>query len=144
MGSRRKGVVIAIDHGAKNTGFAVTDALRITFSPLAGFRGDRAGLIAHVSRLVADRDVEAFVIGLPLHMHGGESPRARDVRAFAAELAARFPEIRIAFQDERLTTKAAEELLRAEGASLERKRALGDSLSALVILRDWVTAGEPG
>ena len=45
--------------------------------------------------------------------------------------------------DERLTTKAAEELLRDAQVPIARRRELRDSFSALVLLRDWLASGEP-
>ena len=139
----RKGAVIAIDHGTKSTGFAVTDALRASLQPLAPFRGGRAELLDHIEELAGERDVEAFVVGLPLNMRGDEGPRAKDVRGFLAELAARFPLVRVVALDERLTTKAGEELLREQGVRGARARELRDSASAVVLLRDWLASGEP-
>lgn len=139
----RKGAVIAIDHGSKKCGFAVTDPLRVSLELLAPYRGGDDGLLAHIAALAAERDVEAFVVGLPLNMDGSEGGRARDVRGFMARLAARFPGVPIAAQDERLTTKAAEEILREQGIRGPRARELRDSVSALVLLRDWMAAGEP-
>ena len=54
-----------------------------------------------------------------------------------------FPRVRIGYQDERLSTKAAEELLKEAGMHGEERRAKKDSMAALVILRDWIEAGEP-
>ena len=138
-----RGAVIAIDLGTKHTGLAVTDALRIAREPLRSFHGGETGLCAHLQELARERDVEAFVLGLPLDMDGGEGPRARAVRLFGQTLAQRFPAVAIAFQDERLSSKAAEELARELGLRGARARELHDSLSAVVILRDWLAAGEP-
>ena len=137
---------VAIDLGARRTGFAVTDALRIACQPLAVYTGDPDDerLFAHVEALLAERDVGAFVLGLPLNMDGSEGPRAQAARAFAARLAARFPDVRVALQDERLTTKAAEDLLRETGERRwQDRKPLRDSMSAVVLLRDWIAAGEP-
>ena len=139
----RKGAVIAIDHGSKKCGFAVTDPLRISLELLPPYRGDENGLLARVAALAQERDVEAFVVGMPRNMDGTEGGRARDVRGFMERLAARFPGVAIAEQDERLTTKAAEEILREQGIRGPRARELRDSVSALVLLRDWMAAGEP-
>ena len=43
-------------------------------------------------------------------------------------------------QDERLSTKEAEELLRDAGHRGREARQMRDSWSALVILRDWLRA----
>jgi len=106
--------VLAIDVGTKRTGFAVSDALRIAAQPLEGLLAgeDAPELLEHVARLLAERDVDTLLVGLPRDMDGGEGARAAAVRRFAARLAARFPGLRLVLWDERLTTKAAEELLR--------------------------------
>lgn len=137
--------VLAIDHGTKRTGFAYVDPLRLAPVPLDAFEGPGSGpqLLAHVERLLGERDVGLFVLGLPCSMDGSEGPRAADVRAFALRLRERHPRLEVVLHDERLTTKAAEDLLRdAQVPPRERKR-LRDSLAALVLLRDWLDAGEP-
>jgi putative pre-16S rRNA nuclease len=136
---------IAIDHGAKRTGFAVADGLRITAAPLGAWHGpgDAPELVEHVARLCAERDVGTFVVGLPRNMDDSEGPRAAEVRAFARRLAERFPAVAVVLWDERLTTKEAEALLREAGRRPEERRAERDAWSALVILRDWIASGEP-
>lgn len=141
----KPGAVLAIDHGTKRAGFAVVDALRLVPVPLTAWRGPggEPALFDYIAEMLGDRDVETFLIGLPLDMDGGEGGRVKEVRAFAARLAARFPEQEVVFHDERLSTKSAEELLRETDLSPEDRRARRDSISALVILRDWLAAGEP-
>ena len=137
---------LAIDLGERRTGLAVADPLRVTCQPLAAWAGDPAGagLLDHLAALLAERDVGTFVLGLPLHMDGSEGQRAASARAFAARLAERFPAVRVVLQDERLTTKAAEDLLREQGlARWQDRKRLRDSASAAVLLRDWILAGEP-
>jgi putative Holliday junction resolvase len=144
--STRRKAVLAIDHGTKRTGFAVVDALRIAVTPLDPFAGpgDSPGLLAAIARLLEERDVESFVLGWPVKPDGTPGPRALEVAEFAKRLAQRFPGVRVIRHDERLTTKAAEELLRDAGIRGPKARALRDSMSALVLLRDWIASGEPG
>lgn len=141
-----KGGVLAIDHGTKRTGFAVVDPLRIAAHALDTWRGPggEAELFTFVQQLLDERDVRIFLVGMPLNMDGSEGPRAADVRAFVTRLAARFPRVKVVTWDERLTTKAAEELLRESGHHGKDARAKRDSWSALVLLRDWMESGEPG
>ena len=135
---------LAIDHGTKRTGFAVADPLRITTQTLEQFEGDSTeALHDYIDGLLAERTVGTFVVGLPLNMDGTEGPRTAEVRAFAAGLEKRFPGVAIAFQDERLSTKAAAELQKEAGQFGAARKANKDSMSALVILRDWIEAGEP-
>lgn len=139
----RRGSVIAIDHGSKRTGFAVADPLRLTASPIGSFEGSSAKLLDHIAGLVDERDVAVFLVGHPRNMDGSVGARAADVDAFVAQLRARFPTIAVVLHDERLSTKAAEDLLRDAGHHGRERKARRDSWSALVILRDWIAAGEP-
>ncbi len=136
---------LGIDHGTRRCGFAVADPLRLATTPLAPWRDDApgAGLFAHIAKLLDERDVDVFVIGLPRNMDGTEGPRALEVRAFAAQLSAQFKKPRTVFVDERLSTKAAEDLLRDAQVRPRDRRALKDSFAALVLLRDWIESGEP-
>ncbi|MDE0896924.1 MAG: Holliday junction resolvase RuvX [Planctomycetota bacterium] len=143
------GVVIAIDHGTKKTGFAVADGMRIITEPLDVFRGagNGEGLLLHIAELCEERDVERFVIGMPFNMDGTEGPRAADARAFGERLMEYlkigFGVIPIRFQDERLSTKEADALLVEAGYTGEDRKKRRDSWSALVFLREWLAAGEP-
>ena len=141
---RRKGV-LAIDHGSKRCGFAAADPERIAVRPLHVWEGSGAGdgLLDHVGELVEERDVDTLLVGFPFNMDGSLGPRAAQVSAFMERLRARFPGLRVLAQDERLSTVEAEELLRAEGYDWRERKRLRDSWSALVILRDWIAAGEP-
>lgn len=141
----KQGGVLAIDHGTKRTGFAATDALRLGTFPLEPFRGDGHGvdLLRHVERLCEERTIATFLVGFPYNMDGTEGGRATDVNAFVARLRAQFPTVEIVPYDERLTTKAAEELLAEAGYHGDERKARRDSWSALVLLRDWLESGEP-
>ena len=141
----RPGAVLAIDHGSKRAGFAVSDALRISSQALESWRSHPAqpALLEHVAALLRERDVGIILVGLPLNMDGSEGPRTAEVRSFVRELAARFPDLEVIAHDERLSTKAAEDMLREAGHHGAARRARRDSWSALVILQDWIACGEP-
>jgi len=136
---------LAIDHGTKRTGFAATDALRIGTFALDTFHGDGAGepLLAHVAKLCDERTIGTFLVGFPYRMDGGEGGRAADVKLFTGRLQARFPRTAVVLYDERLTTKAADEMLIEAGHTGSDRKARRDSWSALVLLRDWIESGEP-
>jgi len=138
--------VLAVDHGTKRTGFATVDPLRIAAVPLDAFTGPGDGpeLLAHVAKLLDERSIGVLLVGLPRNADGTEGTRALDVRTFATRLAARFPRLALVLHDEHLTTKAAEELLREAGTRRGDWKGRRDSLSALVLLRDWLESGEPG
>jgi putative holliday junction resolvase len=139
------GGILAIDHGSAKSGFASADRLRIAVAALPPVRlpGDGPELLEHVARLTRERESNILLVGVPLDGEGGETAQSARVRAFAARLARRLPELELVFWDERLTTQAARDLLVEEGLPLRRRKELRDSYSALVLLRDWLAAGEP-
>jgi putative holliday junction resolvase len=137
------GGVLAIDHGERKTGFAVSDGLRIAVHPLSVLRAEGGGeeLLDHVESLLAERDVDAIVVGMPYHMDGTEGDRAQAVRAFIARLGARLGEgIDLHLWDERLTTKEAEGRLREAGYRGREISSRRDSWSAMVLLEDWIAS----
>jgi putative Holliday junction resolvase len=140
------GGILAIDYGTRKSGFAAADALRISTQPLATAHVDGAGeaLLDHVGGLLAERDVETVLVGLPHHLDGTEGDLAAAVHSFVARLRERFPGVAVVTHDEHLTTKEAEGLLRAAGYRGKDIKAHRDSWSALVLLRDWIESGEPG
>ncbi|MFT4539662.1 MAG: putative Holliday junction resolvase [Planctomycetota bacterium] len=145
MSTTAKSAALGIDHGDKRTGFALTDAGRIRCGPLDVFHGPGDG--DALLQAIADRSEEyrvgTFVVGYPLNMDGTPGGRVAIVDAFIQRLQARFPDALICRQDERLTTKEAEERLRESGHHGAARKARRDSWSAWVLLEDWVASGEP-
>lgn len=137
--------VLAIDHGTKRTGFAATDPLRIATRPLDQWHGDGddEALIVYVGKLLDDHSARTILVGLPYNMDGSVGGRALDVLAFMGRLRDAFPDVRVLPQDERLSTKEAEQLLKEAGHHGEARKSRKDSWSALVLLRDWIEQGEP-
>jgi len=80
---------------------------------------------------------DALVLGLPVNMDDTEGPAAARVRAFGAELAAT-TNIPVHFQDERLTSFAAEQHLSGSGRTRGAKKRLRDALAAAEILREFL------
>lgn len=137
-GARRRGGTLAIDHGTKRTGLAYADGLGISLNALPPYQGpgDSPELLKAIAAILDERDVGLVLLGLPRNMDGSEGPRAAEVRAFAARFSERFPKLELRLVDERLSTKEAEEILRESGLRKDRARALRDSTSAIVLLRD--------
>jgi putative Holliday junction resolvase len=82
---------------------------------------------------------DAIVLGMPLNMDGSEGAAAKDVRAFAAELAAR-TRLPVHLQDERLTSFEADARMAQSGRTHKQKKELRDALAAAAILEDWLDA----
>jgi putative Holliday junction resolvase len=132
--------LLAIDLGDRRTGFASGDTETKLVQPLevveAPF-GPR--LLEAVLRIITREGPDLLVLGLPINMDDTEGPAAARVRAFGAQLADRSGRP-VRFQDERLTSFAAEQHLSRSGRTRGEKKKLRDALAAAEILRDYLAA----
>lgn len=103
-------------------------------------RGPR--LVEAIERAVAEHGPDVLVLGLPLNMDGTEGPAAKSARAFGAKIAERTG-LEIAWQDERLTSYAADGRMARSGRTHKQKKQLRDALAAAEILRDHLATREP-
>ena len=80
-----------------------------------------------------------MVVGLPLNADGSQGLQARRAQDFA-RVAARVVGLPVELWDERLSTKEAEAIVRAQGRNTRRVRQRGelDAIAAAVILQDYL------
>ena len=135
-----QGALVGLDYGRKRIGVAVSTPLG-TVHPRP--RIDRTTLatdLAAIREVVDEVSATGIVIGLPHHMDGAESEMEREVRAFATELA-RACGVPIHGMDERLTSEAADTVLKNRDLKgRERKRRI-DSAAACIVLADFIESG---
>jgi putative Holliday junction resolvase len=134
--------ILALDLGEKRVGVAVSDALSISITRLQALpRTSWKQMLRDVADLVLRFDAQTVVIGLPLRLNGSTGDSAleahRMARKFARSLA-----VPVYLQDERLSSVAAEQNLRAEGHNRDSVYALVDSEAAAVILRDFLGSSQ--
>jgi putative Holliday junction resolvase len=133
-----RGRLIALDLGTRRVGVAVSDEMRASVRPLPALRRTSwKNLVASVAQLVRDFDAAAVVLGLPLRLDGTEGDAATETRRLARNLELSLG-VPVHLQDERLTSRAAEETLRDEGASRTEIAARVDSEAAALFLRDFI------
>ncbi len=130
---------LAIDLGDKRTGLAVGDDEVGIASPVRVIEAAGEAVVAEVARAAGEHGADALVIGLPLNMDGSEGPRAGTVRAMARRIgeAARLP---VHFQDERLSSDAADWQMSRSGLTRGGKKKRRDALAAAAILRDFLAS----
>ena len=137
-------IAVGLDHGEARIGVAASDALGMMAHPVETVPAkppERA--LRRLSEIIAQRRAECIVIGLPIREDGTEGTTAARVRRFAGRLAAQLPPgMRMEFQDEYGSTKAAAEQLRAAGRRTHRHRPVLDQAAAVVILQDWLDAAQ--
>ena len=135
---------LAIDYGTKTTGLAICDPTETIVSPLAGLSTAK-DLLSKIVEIIRRENVEAVVIGLPLNMDGTQGGQAGIVREFADKLKILI-DVEIFFQDERLTSYAAEAKLSQQPFGGQASRKLTrkkkkkriDALAAAEILQSFL------
>jgi len=139
-------IILGVDYGVKRLGIAIADTeLRIALPlRMVPGRNDATRDAVDVAGIGETEGAAAFVVGLPLNMREDgptDSPQTTLTRRFAAELG-RLSKKPVHFQDECLTTQAAEEVLDAAGiAARSRKRKLlTDIIAAQKILQAYLDA----
>ncbi|HEY6973529.1 MAG TPA: Holliday junction resolvase RuvX [Nitrospiraceae bacterium] len=134
--------ILALDYGTKRIGVALSDELGWTAQPLETF--ERRTLdrdIAHIASLVKSHEVGKVVLGLPLQLDGREGPAIEAMREFAAKLEAGLS-VPIVRWDERMTTKAAEDLLIAADVSRKKRKGAVDRVAAAILLQSYLASLE--
>jgi putative Holliday junction resolvase len=123
-----------IDYGQVRIGVAVCDAERRLASPLETYSRRNPELDAeYFRRLVADDQIEGFVVGLPVHASADESAKSREARQFGQWLAATTGKP-VCYLDERYTTVEADHLLAAAAVRGKRRKQRRDMLAAQILL----------
>ncbi len=131
-------IILSVDYGDKRTGLAVCDKFEMLASPVKVITtDDREKLIDEICAVAAERSVERIVVGLPKNMDGSEGFRAKAVREFGGLLAEKSG-IEVVFQDERLTSVSAHNILNATDTRGAKRKAVVDAVSAVLILEDYL------
>lgn len=134
--------ILALDYGTKRIGVALSDELGWTAQPLETF--ERRTLdrdVTHIASLVAEHEVRQVVLGFPLQLDGREGPAILAMREFAAHLERGLP-VPIVLWDERMTTKAAEDLLIAADVSRKKRKGAVDRVAAAILLQSYLASLE--
>lgn len=134
--------ILAIDHGSKRIGFALSDELGWTAQPLETFhRRNPEADIRHIQDLVREHEVGQVLVGMPLQLDGGMGPAAKVVTAFvqALEPALSVP---VVIWDERMTTCAAEDLLIAADVGRRKRKGIVDRIAAAILLQSYLKSLE--
>ncbi|UCH78056.1 MAG: Holliday junction resolvase RuvX [Candidatus Coatesbacteria bacterium] len=134
--------VLGVDWGASRIGLAVSDDTGTLASPFKVVDNDE-GAVNAVVNAASVTGAEEIVVGYPLTLRGEEGPAAERVQEFAEELQRRVG-VPIKLIDERFTTKAAEEKLRAAGASPHKIKKTADAAAAALILQTYLDVTKKG
>jgi putative Holliday junction resolvase len=134
-----RGRILALDLGDKRIGVAICDELQISISPLPAIAVTNWKTVLNaIQKTAAEFDAVAVVLGWPLNLDGSEGFQVEEVRKTGEKLVKSL-ELPIFYQDERLTSVAAEEQLRDLGVPQKKRKGLVDSRAASIILSEFIS-----
>lgn len=129
---------MGIDFGKARIGIALSDPLSIIASPFQTYvRVSFEKDLKYLSNLIKEKNIDTVVFGLPLQMDGEEGQMAKDTRFFADSLK-EHNNVKIVFEDERLTSVEAEELLINANVKRKERKMLIDKIAAQIILEQYL------
>ncbi|MBP3646403.1 MAG: Holliday junction resolvase RuvX [Clostridia bacterium] len=133
------GRIIALDVGDVRIGVAVSDPTGTIAQPLEVYKRVGFGPDSRYVLSLCDRfQTQKVLLGLPLNMDGSLGPQAQKAQAFGNVLSEKGLEV--FYQDERMTTVTAEQVLIGGNVRREDRRLYVDKLAAAVILEQWLAS----
>jgi putative Holliday junction resolvase len=114
---------------------AISDLSRIISTPKLTIKrkSNKADFLI-LEKIITDNSIQAIIVGLPLNMDDSESEMSKFVRKFTQNLSEFFPNQKIIFADERLSTFAADEFITEFKMKKDRSKSV-DQIAASVVLQ---------
>lgn len=130
--------LMGLDVGTKTLGLALSDIRWTIASPLQTLTFKKfSAILPPLRDLIAQHQVAALVVGLPMNMDGTEGPRCQGVRQQAKNLEAALG-LSLYFWDERLSTLAVTRTLLEADVSRSKRAEVVDKMAASYILQGFL------
>jgi putative Holliday junction resolvase len=130
--------ILAIDHGSKRIGIAVSDELKmiaqpLEFIPAAPF----PAFLARLNELINVKEVELILIGMPRNMDGSYGSAAQKVEEFVEALKG-LVSVPVKLWDERLTSAQANRVLIQGNVRRDERKEKVDAMAAAILLQSYL------
>ena len=130
--------ILALDHGTKRIGVAVSDETKTIAQPLEYIPAEPfADFLTRLKQLLREKEIDLILIGLPRNMDGSYGPAAEKVQTFVGVLANAIT-IPIKTWDERLTSAQANRVLIQGGARRDKRKQKVDQTAAAILLQSYL------
>ena len=131
--------ILGIDYGDSRIGVAVSDdGAKLAFDLcVVDATLGRKHAVNELIALKQKYGVDTLVIGLPTNMNGTKGDRVVKTEKFAKALLEVAPDLKIVYEDERLTTKYADRLM-LESGKHQKQTGVSDKLAAMIILQGYL------
>jgi putative holliday junction resolvase len=132
--------ILAVDHGEKRIGLALSDPSTTMASPLTVIRHvSRLMDAAQVANIASENEVGLIVIGQSFDEEGNPNLAGRRAAKFAEALREQ-TQIPVELFDESFSTQDARATVIEMGLSRKKRAGHHDSLAAVMILRSYIEA----
>ena len=130
---------LCLDIGSVRIGVARSDYMNIIASPLEVYTRTKSikNDAKYIANLVKENEVDEVVVGLPLNMNGTAGPSVEMIKTFVQELQ-NYTDVKIVFQDERLSTVSAEKILIESNMRRDKRKTVIDKIAATIILQNYL------
>ena len=130
--------LLALDHGSKRIGIAVSDELKMIAQPLEFIPAEPfAEVLKRLKELIHEKEVELILVGMPRNMNGSYGPAALKVQDFVAVLKGAVT-VPIETWDERLTSTQANRFLIQGNVRREKRKEKVDQTAAAILLQSYL------
>jgi putative Holliday junction resolvase len=130
--------IMAIDYGDVRTGIAFCDVREILASPYTVIKETyQPKLVTKLVDIINKEKPEKIVIGLPRNMDGTYGFRCDECKSLGEELSKQV-DLPIDYQDERLTTVMAHDVLSSNNVRGKKRKDTVDAVSAVMILQSYL------
>lgn len=132
--------ILGIDYGEARVGVAITDGLNLTAQGLETIQrnGSDKIILRRLDEILATYEVDTIVVGMPFHMNGTMSERAKITQEFIHKLKCKYNQLKIETIDERLTTVEAHKTMNFLNVNKNKKKNIVDTISAMYILETYL------
>jgi putative Holliday junction resolvase len=128
---------MAIDYGSAKIGISLSDPLKIIARDYTVlFQKEYDDILVPLNDIIQKESVDLIVLGLPINMDGSHGFQADEVMEFKNKLETL--NILVVLNDERLTTKMAEETMQELKMSKEDIIKKSDAKAASFILQNYL------
>lgn len=135
----KTGAILAIDHGSKKIGLAISDDLRSLSVPLVNIKEENvAKQIELIKKSTMDYSFVAVILGLPMNIFGQDTSQSLIIRKFAKKLSTSLG-LPILLYDERFTSKIANNILKIQGLNRKQRNENDDKIAASLLLESFLT-----
>ena len=130
--------IAGIDVGEVRIGIAISDKEKQIAFPLAVVERERGSYgFRRIEKILEDRDIELFVVGLPKRSDGVVGKEEQKVLVYIESLKEYFHK-EVATWDERYTTVIAQKALQEGSQSAEKHKKSIDKVAAQIILQSYL------